>query len=88
MSREDKIKHLSDKVSEFIDGETELQIIRLQGVFKGKLLEKLYDGNKICGLRLECLDNSNPDYPKGAEASISFNDGGLIDLEKIVSKKL
>lgn len=88
MSRVDKIKHLSDKVSEFIDGETELQIIRLQGVFKGKLLEKLYNGNKVCGLRLECSVNSNPEYSKGTEVSIYFNDGGLVDLEKIVSKKL
>lgn len=80
MSQNFKIQKLREVVAQATEGISELEIIRFQGSFKGKLLKKHYQETEISGIDVLTLENNNPDYEANVLVKINLNDGGLSEF--------
>ncbi len=75
-----KIQKLREVLRQAYEGNSELQIIRLQGSFKAKLLKKHYKESDISSIEVLTLESDNPDYEANISVIIDLNDGGLSEI--------
>ena len=80
---EQKIELLRNRLNNVTEN-AELTIMRIQGVFKAKLIQKYFHDDELSEIDVLTLDNENPDYEKGQIIRININDGGLIKVEIVI----
>ena len=83
ITMKEKLRFLRNILEGMSEGISEIQIIRLQGIFNALLIRKIYQNEKVMGIEVKCLKNSNPEYMKGEIIYISLNDGGLIEIKQL-----
>mgnify|MGYP001212934507 CR=1 FL=1 len=77
---EQKIELLRNRLNNVTEN-AELTIMRIQGVFKAKLIQKHFHDDELSEIDVLTLENENSDYEKGQIIRINLNGGELIEIE-------